>query len=63
MTAQLTHEAAQPTMTPPTASAAGGQLRSAWHQIRRIVAEANYAARRLVEVQAPWGVDEQWHTR
>jgi hypothetical protein len=25
--------------------------------------EINYANRRIVEVQAPWIVDEQWHRR
>jgi hypothetical protein len=27
------------------------------------VQEMNYAVRRVVELQAPWGVDEQWHRR
>jgi hypothetical protein len=26
------------------------------------VAEMNYAARRVVELQAPWSVDKQWHS-
>jgi hypothetical protein len=62
MTAQLTHEGSQARMTPPAVSA-DGRLRSAWHQVRRTVAEMNYGARRVVELQAPWAVDDQWHTR
>ena len=26
-------------------------------------AAMNYAARRVIERQAPWSVDEQWHSR
>jgi hypothetical protein len=63
MTAQLTHKGIQAETTRPTASASTGRLRSAWHQVRLSVAEMNYAARRLVEVQAPWAIDEQRHTR
>jgi hypothetical protein len=40
-----------------------GRLRGAWHRIRLAVAEMNYASRRVVEVQAPWSVDKQWHNR
>jgi len=50
-------------MTPPTAPASAGRLRSAWLQVRLTVAEMNYAARRAAELQAPWAVDEQWHVR
>jgi hypothetical protein len=63
MTAQLTHEGTQASTTEPSAPAGRGQLRGAWHRIRMTVAEMNYAARRVVELQAPWSVDEQWHTR
>ena len=38
-------------------------LRSAWRRIRLAISEMNYASRRVVEVQAPWSVDEQWHRR
>jgi hypothetical protein len=62
MSAQLTHQPVQATIAQPAASGAG-RLRGAWHQIRVTVAEMNYAARRVVELQAPWAVDEQWHTR
>jgi hypothetical protein len=41
----------------------GWRLRWAWHRIRLTVAEMNSAARRVVELQAPWAVDDQWHTR
>jgi hypothetical protein len=63
MSAQLTHEATQATTTQRTASAGRGRLRRASHQIRRTVQEMNYAARRVVELQAPWIVDQQWHSR
>jgi hypothetical protein len=38
-------------------------VRYAWHQIRLTVAGMSYAARRVVELQAPWAVDAQWHAR
>jgi hypothetical protein len=62
MTAQLTRQGTQPTMTQPTAPADGG-LRRAWHRIRLNVAEMNYATRRVVELQAPWSVDDRCRTR
>jgi hypothetical protein len=62
MTAQLTHEAIQARAT-VTAAAGRGGLRGAWHRIRRTVQEMNYATRRVVELQAPWSVDEHWHSR
>jgi hypothetical protein len=58
MSAQLTRQPAQATMAQPTFSAGGGSLRRAWHHIRVSVAEMNYGARRVVELQAPWAVDE-----
>jgi hypothetical protein len=63
MSAQLTHKGIQAKTTRSTVSASTGRLRGAWHQIRQSVAEMNYSTRRLVEVQAPWAIDEQWHTR
>ena len=63
MTAQLAPEGTTARTTQPAVSARPGSLRRAWHQIRATVAEMNYAARRVVEVQAPWSVDEKWHTR
>jgi hypothetical protein len=63
MSAQLIHEGTQPRSTEPTASAGRAGRRTVWHRIRMTVAEMNYATRRLVELQAPWSVDEQWHTR
>jgi hypothetical protein len=59
MSALLTHEATQ-ARTPQPAAPAG---RGLWHRIRQNVREMNYAARRIVEVQAPWSVDQQWHTK
>ena len=63
MTAQLTHEASQARTTVTAAAAGRGGLRGAWHRIRRTVQEMNYATKRVVEVQAPWSVDEHWHSR
>lgn len=63
MFAQLTHEATQAGTTEPTAPAGRGRFRGAWHRIRLAVQETDYASRRVVELQAPWSVDEQWHSR
>ena len=61
MSAQLTHEVTQATTTSPSTGA--GRLRSAWNRIRSAIQEMNYAARRVAEIQAPWIVDEHWHSR
>jgi hypothetical protein len=63
MSALLTHEATQARTTQSAAAAGRGPLRGAWHRIRLAVQEMNYAARRVVELQAPWSVDQQWHSR
>ena len=63
MTAQLTREGAQATAAGPVAPAGRGPLGRAAGRVRVAVQEMNYAARRVVELQAPWGVDEQWHRR
>ena len=63
MSTQLTREGTQAKTTQPLASAGHGRLQSAWHRIRVTVAEMNYATRRVVELQAPWSVDEHWHSR
>ena len=63
MSAQLTHEGPRARTTNPAASAGRGRLRGAWHRIRMTVQEMNYAARRVVELQAPWIVDENWHSK
>ena len=55
--ALLTHEGTA------VVAARHGRLRRACHRVRMTVAEMNYAARRVVEVQAPWSVDEHWHAR
>ena len=41
----------------------GERLRGLWYRLRLTVAEMNYATRRVVELQAPWTADPQWHTR
>jgi hypothetical protein len=63
MSAQLTHKEIQATIVQPNAIAGSWRLRWAWHKIRLTVAEMNYAARRVVELQAPWTVDDQRKTR
>jgi hypothetical protein len=59
MSALLTHETPQATTTQPAAPAGRGP----WHRIRQAVQQMNYAARRVVELQAPWSVDQQWHKK
>jgi hypothetical protein len=63
MSALLTHEGTQASTTKPTAPVGHGPLRGSWHRIRLTVQEMNYAARRVVELQAPWSVDQQWQSR
>ena len=63
MTAQLTHEATRAETKEPATPAGRGRLREACHRIRLTVQEMNYASRRVVELQAPWTVDEQWHRK
>ncbi len=62
MSALLTHEGTQAT-TERAATSGRGRLWTGRHRIRVTVREMNYAARRVVELQAPWSVDEQWHNR
>jgi hypothetical protein len=63
MSALLTHQGTQPATTEPTAPADRGWLRRASHRIRLAVQEMNYASRRVTELQAPWIVDQQWHSK
>jgi len=63
MSALLTHQGTQARTTEPTAATGHGRLQAAWHRIRRTVQEMNYATRRVTELQAPWIVDQQWHSR
>jgi hypothetical protein len=63
MSALLTHDGIRARTTELAAPAGPGPLRRACHRIRLAVQEMNYAARRVVELQAPWSVDEQWHRR
>jgi hypothetical protein len=59
MSALLTHEGTHAGTTEPVASAGRRPL----HRIRLIIQEMNYAAKRVVELQAPWSVDRQWQSR
>ena len=63
MTAQLTHEGIQARTTQPATAADRGRLRGAWQRFRLTIQEMNYASRRVVELQAPWIVDDQWYRR
>jgi hypothetical protein len=63
MSVQVTQRAAQASTTGPNAPTGHGHLRAAWYRIRFAVQEMNYATRRVTELQAPWIVDQQWHTR
>jgi hypothetical protein len=61
MTAQLTH--ARTLTTGPATLAGRGRLREACHRVRLAIQEMNHASRRVVELQAPWSVDTQWHRK
>jgi hypothetical protein len=63
MTAQLTDNGTQARTTEPATPAGRGRLREACHRIRLTIQEMNYAARRVVELQAPQRFDRQWHRR
>jgi hypothetical protein len=64
MTTQLTtNQATQAATTGQAAPATHGRLQTACHSVRLAVQEMNYATRRLVELQAPWSVDTQWHRK
>ena len=63
MSALLTHQGTQASTTEPASPARRGWLRRTSHRIRQTVQEMNYATRRLTELQAPWTVDQQWHSR
>jgi hypothetical protein len=63
MTAQLTREATQARATHPATAAGRGRRRGAGHRIRLAIQEMNFASRRVVELQAPWSVDKQWHSK
>ncbi|HEY3873161.1 MAG TPA: hypothetical protein VGM10_32695 [Actinocrinis sp.] len=57
MSVQSTSRGTQATMTDPARWTKPGRLRSVWYRIRFTVQDMNYAARRVVELQAPWRVD------
>jgi hypothetical protein len=61
MSAQLINEGTQSGTTEAGTYAGRGRLRGAWHRVRLVVAEMNYASRRVVERQAPWTVDQEWY--
>jgi hypothetical protein len=63
MSAQFTLEGPRVAVAEPVAPARPGWLRMAWRRILRTVQEMNYGSRRIVEVQAPWIADPQWHRR
>jgi len=63
MSVQLAHEEIQATTTQRASAVGRGPFLDAWHRIRSAIQEMNYASRRVIELQAPWSVDKQWHGR
>ena len=63
MTAQSIHEVTQAQTKDPIAQTRPGRLRGACHRIHLAVREMKYASQRVVELQAPWAADSQWHRR
>jgi hypothetical protein len=63
MTAQFTHEGTQARTTQTAIAGSRGRISTAVHRIHLAVQEMNYASRRVVEVQAPWSTDKQWHRK
>ena len=63
MSAQLSHRETQDWTTEPATPTGRGRLRRACHRLRLALQDMNYGARRAIELQAPWIVDEQWHRR
>ena len=63
MSAQLTLDGSHDQAAEPSAPAGHGRLRAACRRIHRTIKEMNYASRRVLELQAPWIVDEQWDRR
>ena len=39
------------------------RLQCLWYRLRLQLADINYANKRLLEVQAPWTADPQWHLK
>jgi hypothetical protein len=63
MSVQLTYQESQDQTAAEASQAGRGWLRAAFHRLRLAIQEMNYASRRVVERQAPWIVDEQWHRK
>jgi hypothetical protein len=63
MTAQLAPEETQARTAQPAVPARPGLLRRVWHKIRKSAMDYHAEARRAIEVQMPWGVDDKWHTK
>ena len=59
MSTLLTSKGTQATTTEPVTSANRGPLREAAHRIHLTIQDMNYAARRVVELQAGSNVDQQ----
>jgi hypothetical protein len=63
MSAQFTLKGPLVAAREPVVPGRPGWLRRTWFRSLRTVQEMNYANRRLVEVQAPWIADQEWHRR
>jgi hypothetical protein len=63
MATQLAHSDPEIRTAELAALTGPGPFRRAFRRIFLAIREINHASRRLVEVQAPWTVDAQWHSR
>jgi hypothetical protein len=59
MSAQLTCEGTQDRTAKPVTPPRRERLREAFRRIHQTIREMNYASRRVVELHAPWIVDQQ----
>jgi hypothetical protein len=60
---QIAHMDPEVRMAELTALTRPGPLSRAVYRIVQAIREMNHASRRLAEVQAPWAVDAQWHSK
>jgi hypothetical protein len=63
MLTQLANQGTQARTAEPVVGGGRGRLGAAWHRLRGAVQDMNYASRRVIELQAPWIVDDHWHSR
>jgi hypothetical protein len=61
--AQVAHMDPKVRMAELAALTRPGPIERAFRRIVLAVREMNHASHRIVEVQAPWTVDAQWHSK